>query len=156
MSDPAPETAGDVHGAATTTASRQTDRYGAPPPVRRRWIAAALGVVVVVVGLAIAYVGYRNFGPKQIEPEQLGYTVVDDSTLTVNIKVTRADPQRPVVCLVRAMDRDSNEVGRREVLIEPSPTSTVQLTTTVRSTSRPSAGDIFACSEQVPDYLRAQ
>ncbi|WP_280248523.1 DUF4307 domain-containing protein [Nocardia abscessus] len=131
------------------------DRYGTRPRKRRRWVAPALGVVVVLAGLGVAYLGYQKYGPDDIEAEQLGYVVVDDSTMTIRLKVTRADPQRPVVCFVRAMARDGAELGRREVLVEPSGSGTVELSTVVRSSARPASGSVYACSDQVPGYLRA-
>ncbi|MGK8522213.1 DUF4307 domain-containing protein [Nocardia asteroides] len=154
MSQPAPETGGDAKAAAASPGGRPADRYGVRPRKPRRWIALALGVVVVLAGLGVAYLGYQKYGPDEIEAEQLGYVVVDDSTITIRIKVTRAEPDRPVVCFVRAMARDGSELGRREVLIEPSSSGTVELTTVVRSSARPASGSVYACSDQVPDYLR--
>ncbi|KZM71764.1 DUF4307 domain-containing protein [Nocardia terpenica] len=138
------------------SASRVADRYGRSRRGPRRWVAYALGAVVVLLGLGVAYVGYRNFGPQDIEPDQLGYAIVDDSTLTVHFKVTRKHPDQAVVCFVRAMDADGSEVGRREVLIPPSPSGTVELNPTVRSTARPANGNIYGCSNKVPAYLRPE
>jgi hypothetical protein len=112
-------------------------------------------VGVVVLGLLIAYIGYKNLGPKDIDPEQLGYTVVNDSTVEAHFKVTRAHPGQPAVCFVRAMDVNGGEVGRREVLIPPSTSGTVELKTIVRSVARPAASDVYGCSAVVPPYLRA-
>ncbi|MBF6330825.1 DUF4307 domain-containing protein [Nocardia transvalensis] len=136
-------------------ARRVADRYGQRPRRNRRWTAFALGAVVIVLGVVVAYVGYRQYGPKDIEPDQLGYTLVNDSTVEVHFKLTRKHPDRPVVCFVRAMDTDGAEVGRREVLIPASTSGTVELTTTVRSTARPANGNIYGCSGKVPPYLRA-
>lgn len=157
-SDPASDSAARPSAAAGTAGAtaRRADRYGAAAPgARRRWLPVALTVAVAAAGLGVAYLGYDKYGPKEIEGEQLGYVVVDDSTMTVRIKVSRKDPDRPVVCLVRAMARDGSEVGRREVLVSPSRSGTVELTTTVRASARPSAGNIYACTDQVPSYLRA-
>ncbi|TQM30623.1 DUF4307 domain-containing protein [Nocardia bhagyanarayanae] len=151
-SDPTPASSGD---SAADQAARHADRYGTKPRTPRRRLALISGVVVVAAGLGVAFLGFQKFGPKEIEAEQLGYTIVDDSTITVRLKVTRAEPGEPVVCFVRAMDRDTAEVGRREVLIPPSPSGTVEVTTTVRSSARPAAGDVYGCSEHVPGYLRA-
>ncbi|QBS41247.1 DUF4307 domain-containing protein [Nocardia sp. CS682] len=137
------------------THHRPTDRYGTKPPVDRRWLPVALSLAVVLLGCAIAYIGYQKYGPKDIESEQLGYVVVDDSTMTIRIKVTRKDPAQPVVCFVRAMARDSVEVGRREVLIAPSTSGTIEQTTTVKASSRPASSSIYGCSAEVPSYLRA-
>ncbi|WP_280271411.1 DUF4307 domain-containing protein [Nocardia wallacei] len=140
---------------AAPGAERVADRYGTGPRRRRRWLPYLLGAVVVLAGLIVAYAGYRQFGPEDIEPDQLGYTIANDSTLDIHIKVTREHPDRPVVCFVRAMDSDQAEVGRREVLIPPSTSGTVELTATIRTTGRPAAGDIYGCSDKVPAYLRA-
>ncbi|MBF6217137.1 DUF4307 domain-containing protein [Nocardia abscessus] len=155
MSQPAPEAGGDAEARAASPGGPPSDRYGTRPRKRRRWVVPALGVVVVLAGLGVAYLGYQKYGPDDIEAEQLGYVVVDDSTMTIRLKVTRADPQRPVVCFVRAMARDGSELGRREVLVEPSGSGTVELTTVVRSSARPASGSVYACSDQVPGYLRA-
>ncbi|MFG1791812.1 DUF4307 domain-containing protein [Nocardia sp. NPDC049149] len=141
--------------ATPVTSQRPTDRYGTRPAVRRRWTPVALTVAVVLLGCVVAFIGYQKYGPKDIDSEQLGYTVLDDSTMSVRIKVTRKDPSKPVVCFVRAMARDSVEVGRREVLVEPSTSGTIELTTTVKASSRPASSSIYACSGQVPSYLRA-
>ncbi|MGY1871361.1 DUF4307 domain-containing protein [Nocardia gipuzkoensis] len=155
MSQPAPEAGSDAEARAASPGGPPSDRYGTRPRKRRRWVVPALGVVVVLAGLGVAYLGYQKYGPDDIEAEQLGYVVVDDSTMTIRLKVTRADPQRPVVCFVRAMARDGSELGRREVLVEPSGSGTVELTTVVRSSARPASGSVYACSDQVPGYLRA-
>ncbi|MQY19755.1 DUF4307 domain-containing protein [Nocardia macrotermitis] len=129
------------------------DRYGRK--TTRRWMLPVLSVGVVVLGLIIAYIGYKQFGPKDIDPEQLGYTVIDDSTIEAHFKVTRTHPDQAAFCFVRAMDKDGNEVGRREVLITPSTSGTVELKTIVRSVARPAATDIYGCGGKVPAYLRA-
>ncbi|MEV6767286.1 DUF4307 domain-containing protein [Nocardia sp. NPDC051030] len=134
---------------------RPADRYGIRPSKNRRWLPFALGAVVILAGLGVAFMGYKTYGPKDIEPDRLGYTVLDDSTVSVDFKVTRKDPSKPVVCFIRAMDGDTNEVGRREVLIPPSDSGTVRLTTTLRTVARAGAGNIYGCSEKVPAYLRA-
>ncbi|MEV0059315.1 DUF4307 domain-containing protein [Nocardia sp. NPDC050718] len=152
MTEPAPDSA----ATSAAAAARHADRYGTKPPARRTWLLVVLGIGVLVAGVGVAFLGFQKYGPKAIETEQLGYVVVDDSTLTVRMKVTRDNPEQAVVCFVRAMDRDSAEVGRREVLVPGSDSTSVQVTTTVKSSARPSAGDIYGCTEQVPGYLRAE
>ncbi|WP_460696165.1 DUF4307 domain-containing protein [Nocardia thraciensis] len=134
---------------------RVADRYGTRPRRNRPWLPYALVTAAVLLGVAVAVVAYLKFGPKDIEPEQLGYSVVNDSTLDIHFKVTREHPDRPVVCFVRAMDSDQAEVGRREVLIPASTSGTVELNAIVRTTGRPAAGDIYGCSDKIPAYLRA-
>ncbi len=68
----------------------------------RRWWAIALTALVLVAGVVVAIVASQRLGSGDVEGELGGYQLVDDETLSVTIKVTRADPSRPVVCIVRA------------------------------------------------------
>ena len=65
------------------TVSRPTDRYPDAPRMRRPGRSAVIAVTLaaVVLGLAVAYVGYRQFGPQELEGEQVTYDLVDGSTL---------------------------------------------------------------------------
>lgn len=165
MTEPTPESApdsagaGDSPGAETArhpdAAARYADRYGRAPRTRR-WPVLVLGVLVVVAGIGVGYLGWQQYGPDEIQTEQLGYIVLDDSTIEVRIKLTRADPEKPVVCFVRAMDADIAEVGRREILIEGSEHGTVEFTTMVRTSERPASGAVYGCTESVPEYLRSR
>ncbi|MBU3067553.1 DUF4307 domain-containing protein [Nocardia sp. NEAU-G5] len=153
MTEAAPET-----GRSDTAAPSRSlgDRYGTTRRRRTpRWMPLALGGVVVALGLVIAYLGFKQFGPKDVDPEQLGYSVVNDSTVEAHFKVTRTHPEQPAFCFVRAMDKDGNEVGRREVLIAPSNSGTVEMKVTVRSLAKPAASDVYGCGSHVPAYLRA-
>ena len=163
MTEPTPDTdrTGDPQASTGTVsvADRYADRYGRGrgPLLPRRTVIALLSVMVVLAGLGIAYIGWSKFGPKDIESEQLGYTVLDDSSVELKIRLTRADPTRPVVCVVRAMTQDLTEVGRREVVVQPSPgEQTVRLSTVIETTERPSSATIYMCSEDVPGYLRTE
>jgi Domain of unknown function (DUF4307) len=122
---------------------------------QRRWIAAGLTVLVVAVGVIVAIVASGRFGSAEVEGELGGYRLVDDQTVEVTISVTRDDPSRPAVCIVRARSIDGSETGRREVLVPPSPASTVQVTTVVKASSKPVVGDIYGCGMDVPPYLVA-
>lgn len=134
---------------------RPTARYGRQTMSRRtrRWIAAGLTALVVVIGVAVAAVAFSRFGSSDVKGEMAGYELVDPHTVDVTISVTRDDPSRPAVCIVRARSRDGDETGRRELLVPPSSETTVQVGTTVKS-SRPAViGDIYGCGIDVPDYL---
>lgn len=122
---------------------------------QRRWIAAGLAVLVVVAGVIVAIVASGRFGNPEVEGELGGYRLLDDQTVEVTISVTREDPSRPVVCVVRARSIDGSETGRREVLVPPSTSSTVQVTTTVKASAKPVVGDIYGCGTDVPSYLVA-
>lgn len=114
-----------------------------------------LTALVLVVGVVIAIVASQRLGSGDVQGELGGYQLVDDETLSVTIKVTRADPSQPVVCIARARAVDGSETGRREVLVTPSSQDTVTVTTTVKSTRPPVVGDVYGCGTAVPGYLVA-
>ncbi|MGV8875117.1 MAG: DUF4307 domain-containing protein [Rhodococcus sp. (in: high G+C Gram-positive bacteria)] len=117
----------------------------------------ALVALVLLVGLGVAYYGYSKFSVKPIEGSQLSFDIVDDSTMSIRFSVTRQDPEQPAVCIVRARSRDGSETGRREVYIPPeSASGTVEMTTEVTTSSPPAVGDVYGCSLDVPEYLRAR
>ena len=136
---------------------RPPARYGRQRMSRRsrRWWAIGLTALVLIAGVVIAIVASQRLGSGDVQGELGGYQLVDDETLSVTIKVTRADPSRPVVCIVRARSIDGSETGRREVLVPPSSQDTVNITTTVKSTRPPVIGDVYGCGTDVPPYLVA-
>ncbi len=77
----------------------------------RRWIVGGLTVLVLVVGVTIAAVAFTRLASPEVKGELGGYRVVDAGTVEVTISVTRDDPARPVVCIVRARSYDG-ERGR--------------------------------------------
>jgi Domain of unknown function (DUF4307) len=136
---------------------RPAGRYGRQRLSRgnRRWIGIGLGVLVIVVGIVIAVIASQRLGSGDVKGELGGYQLVDDETVQVTITVTRDDPSRPVVCIVRARSIDGSETGRREVLVPPSTQKTVQVTTVVKASRPPVVGDVYGCGTDVPSYLVA-
>ena len=129
-------------------------RQGRDPRSRRR-IAIALGVVALAVGVFVAVVGYQRLGTSEVSGQLSGYRLIDGETVDVTISVTRSDPSRPAVCIVRARSEDGSETGRREFLVGPSEHPTVQVTAQVKTSRPPVNGDIYGCGNDVPDYLVA-
>lgn len=136
---------------------RPVDRYGRQrlSGRTRRGVIIGLSVLAVVAGLAVAVAGYQRLGSPEVEGKLGGYRLIDDTTVDVTISVTRADPARPVVCIVRARSRDGSETGRREILIAPSDQATVQVTVPVRTSRPPVTGDVYGCGTDIPAYLVA-
>ena len=136
---------------------RPAARYGRQQLSRsnRRWIAVGLAVLVVAVGIGIAVIASQRLGTGEVKGELGGYRLVDDETVQVTVTVTRDDPSRPVVCIVRARSIDGSETGRREVLVPPSAKKTVQVTTVVKTSRPPVVGDVYGCGTDVPSYLVA-
>jgi Domain of unknown function (DUF4307) len=139
----------------TTMVDRPAARYGPQRTSRisrRRW-AIGLTALVLVAGVVVAVIASQRLGSGDVEGELGGYQLVDDETLSVTVKVTRSDPSRQVVCIVRARAVDGSETGRREVLVPPSSQDTVNITTTIKSTRPPVVGDVYGCGTDVPAYL---
>ena len=136
---------------------RPAARYGRQRLTHRsrRRVIVILSAVTVAAGLALALVAYQRLGTGQVKGELSGYQLVDADTVQVTFSVTRDDPSRPVVCIVRARSIDGAETGRREVLVAPSSQPTVQVTTVVKSTKPPVVGDVYGCGTDVPGYLVA-
>lgn len=130
-------------------------RYGRAPlsAATRRRIVVALGAAVVLVTLAVAVLGYQRFVAVDVEGSTAAYQVLDDRAVSITISVTRKDPSRPAVCIVRALASDGAETGRREIMVAPSQAKTVQIDTTVVSYRRPFMADIYGCGMTVPSYL---
>lgn len=139
-----------------TPIPRPDARYGRPRLSRRarRRVAIALGVLVAAAGIVIAVIGYQRISTSAVTGSLVGYRLVDDETASVTISVTRSDPSRPVACIVRVRATNGSETGRRELLVPPSEATTVQVTTTVKSSQPPVMADVYGCGTQVPSYLR--
>ncbi|WP_285752762.1 DUF4307 domain-containing protein [Lentzea sp. NBRC 105346] len=126
-------------------------RYGARRTIKR-WQRWTLLSVALLVGLVVAFVGYRNLGTKPIEAKQTSFEIIDDGSVKVTFEVSRDTPERPAVCIIRARSKDGDEAGRREVLVPPG-NSIVRETTVLHSSKPPVTGEVFGCSYQVPAYL---
>lgn len=139
-----------------TPIPRPDARYGRPRLSRRarRRVAIALGVLVAAAGIVIAVIGHQRISTSAVTGSLVGYRLVDDETASVTISVTRSDPSRPVACIVRVRATNGSETGRRELLVPPSEATTVQVTTTVKSSQPPVMADVYGCGTEVPSYLR--
>lgn len=133
---------------------RPESRYGRQK-VPRRGVAIAVAVLVVAAGIVVALVGYQRLGGGGVDVDGKlgGYQLIDDQTVDVTMSVTRTDPARPAVCILRARSKDGSEIGRREVLVPPSDQATVQVTATVKTSRPPVIGDVYGCGTDVPAYL---
>lgn len=136
---------------------RPAARYGRQPLSRRtrRLVAAGMTLFIVVLGVGVALLGFQRLGPGDLQGTLNSYNVLDDRTVEVTIKVTRNEPSKPVVCIVRGKSLDGSESGRREILVPPSDGTAVLVTTLVKTSRPPVVGDIYGCGTDVPAYLRA-
>lgn len=122
--------------------------------LKRRRVAGLLLALVIAVAFGLATLVYQRFEGVAVEGSTAAFAVLDDETVSVTISVTRRDPARPVVCIVRARSYDGAETGRREIVVAPAQAKTVQLTTTVKTYARSVMGDVYGCGTEVPGYLR--
>lgn len=134
---------------------RPTARYGRQrlSPGAGKWLVIALTALVVVIGVTVAVIAYQRFGSNEVTGDLNSFEVVDDQTVEVTVSVTRDDPSRPVVCIVRARSADGSETGRREILVPPATHATVHVTATVKTSQPPTTGDVYGCGTEVPGYL---
>ncbi|MFT4124884.1 MAG: DUF4307 domain-containing protein [Gordonia sp. (in: high G+C Gram-positive bacteria)] len=122
-----------------------------PARSRRRWFIAS-SIAVIAAGLALATIGYQKFADPDVSGQATGYDILDATTVAVQFTVNRADPSRPVACVVRARAKDGSEVGRREVLIGPGEAQEGERAE-VRTSAPPVIGEVFGCTASVPAYL---
>ncbi|MGK2319880.1 DUF4307 domain-containing protein [Gordonia rhizosphera] len=142
----------DVVGDRPRSGPRATYPTARPADSRRRWF-VGLSVLVVVAGVAIAWLGYTKFAGSDVTGEVTGYEILNPSTVAVQFTLTRKDPAQQVACVVRGRSKDGDETGRREILI-PSGTQTQTGVRTEVATSRPPViGEVFGCTANVPAYL---
>lgn len=116
-------------------------------------MAVGLTVATLLAGVGVAVIAFQRFGSEDVKGEIGTFELIDDSSVSVTISVTRKDPSQPAVCIVRARSIDGSETGRREVLVAPSTHTTVQVTTIVKASQRPVVGDVYGCGTDVPSYL---
>ena len=138
---------------ALSTGRLPEGRYGRRwAGTRRRWVVLLTVLVAALAGLGVAVLGYRNLGPAPVRAEVTGYTVLAADAVQLRVVVSRDDPSRPAVCIVRARSRDGEETGRRELYVPPA-SGPLPLTTVVHTSRPPVTADVYGCSFQVPAYL---
>lgn len=111
------------------------------------------GVAVVVVGVLLAWLAYSKFSDQAVKGEAAGYELISDTTVGVQISITRKNPSDPATCIITAKNRAGDEIGRREVLIKPGVQTVQVISSEVRTTEKPAVGDVFGCGAEIPDYL---
>lgn len=121
---------------------------------RKRWFYAAT-ITVVVLGVVIAWFGYKQFADPDVSGEATAHEIISSDTVNVQYTVNRADPSNAVACVVRARAQDGSEVGRREVIVPPGDQTQVGANTEVHTSEPAVIGEVFGCTTDVPPYLKA-
>ncbi|WP_344866687.1 DUF4307 domain-containing protein [Amycolatopsis ultiminotia] len=130
------------------------DRYGTARRVRtpRRWRRWLFAAIAVVVSCAIAWIAYVNLGQSSISAERVAFEPRPGNAMQITINVTRDDVDRPGVCVVRVRDRAGAESGRKEVLV-PAGAGHSRVSTVVKSIGLPVTADVYGCSYSIPRYM---
>jgi hypothetical protein len=127
-------------------------RYGRRAGTSHRRAVPAGLIIAVLLGLAVAVIGYRNLGTTPIQAQTVSFTLLPGNAVQLRFSVVREDPSQAAVCIVRARSRDGEETGRKEVYVPPS-AGPIVLSTVVRTSRPPVVADVYGCSFHVPAYL---
>jgi len=121
-------------------------RYGRTPArrLRARWIAVIVGGAVAIV--VVAWVLWAGlFGTTaSIETQDIGATVVDDSTVDLREQIT-VDPGTRVTCTFEALDKEFAIVGWKVVHLPPANERNRVLTERLRTSAPAESGLIGSC-----------
>lgn len=118
----------------------------------RRWQVWALAALGIAVGVVLAYIAYVNLGATPITAQRVGFEEKPGNAMEITVDVSRDQPGKPAVCIVRVRDISGAESGRKELYIPPGNAGT-RMRTVIKSASRPVTADLFGCSYSVPEYL---
>lgn len=136
-----------------TTRALPEGRYGSPRgKTSSRWRRGLFSAVALVVSAVVAWIAYVNLGPAPIEADRVAFDEQPGNTMSITINVTRDDPSKPGVCIVKVQDITGAESGRKEIYI-PAGDDNSRQTTVVHSIDPPVNADVFGCSYDVPPYL---
>src|SRR5699024_72300 len=116
---------------------RPASRYNSPRPEAAAGrnisgkIIAVIGVLLVIAIVIVAANFLKNRDAQTVAGQMGSFERIDDDTFRFEVDVTRDDPSQVAYCIVTAKDYSHAEVGRREVLVEPSDHSTVRISTLI-------------------------
>ncbi|MDO4910623.1 MAG: DUF4307 domain-containing protein [Corynebacterium sp.] len=117
--------------------------------------AFVLIMVAVFAVVAVFYVQQqRHSDANTVTATERGFQTDSEDQLTLFMDVTRTTPEMDSFCVVRALDYDKTEVGRREIFIPAGSAPTVKLSVPISTRVRAVAGDIYGCGTNIPSYLK--
>ena len=122
------------------------ERYGRTRTRTRRdrVILWSVGAAFVVVFTAWVVWAGLDRSTASIETRDLGYTVVDDHSVTENFEVS-VPTGTPLSCAVQALNTDFTIVGWKVVDLPPSRDYTRTFSETIRTTGPTTQGLIYRC-----------
>ena len=134
-----------VPGPAPSHLTRPPDRYGdAPSPGRRRLALAATAVLAAVFLAWVLWAG-TNAAKREVRWSDVGYDIVDDTTVEVTFTVIKK-PAATAVCTLEALNGRHAQVGLATVEVGPADQRAVVRTATVRTAERAVTGVVDRCT----------
>jgi hypothetical protein len=125
------------------------DRYGAPPPWRRRALVAGCVVVALAFGIWLGWTALSHSTP-DVESALVGFETVDEHTATAVVEVDFGGDDVVATCLLRALAEDHSVVG--ELSFTAAPAEGSRYEETVRTERRATAVELMGCT--TPDQRR--
>jgi hypothetical protein len=121
------------------------ERYGAPSANRHRLLVAATVVLALVF---LGWLAWTVVGSSQAEVTSKleGFSVVDDSTVSVVLLVSLADDEVEATCRLRALAEDHTTVG--ELAFTPEPAAGRRQTVEIRTERRATAVESLGCTAE--------
>lgn len=126
-------------------------RYGPAPDPRRRRLGVVALVLLGVAGLALVVWFGLGAASAPVRWSQVGFHVLGADAVEVTYQVHRTDPAVPVECTVEAQSAAHAQVGVVVVEVPASSDTTVQLTTTVRTSESAVTGFVDECRRPTSD-----
>ncbi|PFG29028.1 putative secreted protein [Corynebacterium renale] len=117
----------------------------------------AVGLVAIVV-LAVIF-GARYMANRSAVPvsAQMGeFETIDDNHIGMYVDVLRDDVSQPSYCIVKALDYNMAEVGRREILIPAGGPEAQRLWTVIPTRAYPVSVGVYGCATDIPHHMDLQ
>ena len=128
-----------------TSQDALADRYGAPPPWRRR---ALVGGCAALAALFLGWLAWTAFihSTPEVESELLSFDAVDAHTATARISIDRSDDDVEATCLVRAFAEDHSVVG--ELSFSPDGEPRERVDVTIRTERLATSVELVGCTTE--------
>ena len=127
-----------------TTKEQLDDRYGRTSRQSVRiWMSAIIAIAVILGGLYLW--SYFANAAKDVDVDDLGYSVVSENETEVRFRITSAHDE-PVVCVLEALDEDFGKVGWQVVELPPTGSVTNDYERVVRTVDTATTGYVNSCA----------
>lgn len=144
--------------ASAATAGRPTARYGSRKRpegsvgLSGKIVAVLLVVLVILLVIFVArYISERSNTP--VSAEMTNYQQVSDSELEMWVDVTRTDTTQDSYCIIRALNIQMVEVGRRDFIIPAGGDEVTRWSVPIATRDAPVSGSIYGCAQGLPYHL---